>query len=202
VNIHNLSTNEIVFDAWTEVELPNGNIVGPLVLRNLTVLPGGGSLVRDLSQNVPGGAPGGTYEYFCRVGDYGWNVWESSSFFFTKSAAGFEGKAVDNWGCYGWDEEASPSDNITAPETYSLLSVYPNPFNPTAEINFTLVNSGQVRLSVFDISGKEVAILINGYEQAGSHSLTFNAGNLASGIYFFTLNDGSGMRTVKSMLLK
>jgi hypothetical protein len=59
-----------------------------------------------------------------------------------------------------------------------------------------------IKLSVYDISGREVAILTNGYETAGVHKVTFNAGNLASGVYFFTLSNGSELVTVKSLLLK
>jgi hypothetical protein len=202
VTIHNASGNEVVFDVWTMVELPNGNIFGPLILRNLMALPAGGSIIRALSQAVPAGAPAGTYEFFCEVGDYGWNTWESSSFFFAKAARGFEGKVVDNWDCYGWEGEVLPADNISAPESYSLLSVYPNPFNPSAEINYTMEHSGMIKLAVYDISGKEVAVLVDGFESNGTHTITFDAGNLASGVYFFTLNDGTNIRTVKSMLLK
>jgi hypothetical protein len=63
-------------------------------------------------------------------------------------------------------------------------------------------HSGMIKLAVYDISGKEVAVLVDGFESNGTHTITFDAGNLASGVYFFTLNDGTNIRTVKSMLLK
>jgi len=77
------------------------------------------------------------------------------------------------------------SNNI--PASYSLKQNYPNPFNPVTNIEFSLPENSDVSLKVYDISGKEVSTLINEYLRAGLNKLTYDASNLASGIYFYTL---------------
>jgi hypothetical protein len=88
------------------------------------------------------------------------------------------------------------------PNSYSLAQNYPNPFNPTTTINYQVQFSGQVTLKVYDILGREVAALVNEVKQAGSYSVTFDAGRLASGIYFYKLQSGSFVETKKMILLK
>jgi hypothetical protein len=199
-NINNPGTNAVVFDVNTEAVLPNGNVYGPILLRNLLSLPAGGSLTRAMTQYVPAGAPAGSYTFRMRVGDYGWNVWVEDSFPFSKSAGWGPSPNVGNWNCYGWDNALEVTAPV--PETPLLVTLSPNPFNPATEVTYTLGENSVIKLSVYDISGREVAILTNGYETAGVHKVTFNAGNLASGVYFFTLSNGSELVTVKSLLLK
>lgn len=83
---------------------------------------------------------------------------------------------------------------------FSLSGNYPNPFNPTTKISFNLPVSGFTTLKVYDIMGREVSELISGDLNAGSHSVTFNGDNLASGIYYYRLVS-SGNIAVKKMLL-
>ena len=71
-----------------------------------------------------------------------------------------------------------------APNTFSLASIYPNPFNPSATICFTLPEASFVTMSVIDITGRKIADLVHGSMVAGYHNLTWNAGNQSSGIYF------------------
>ena len=70
------------------------------------------------------------------------------------------------------------------PLTYSLAQNYPNPFNPTTEIRFGLPDAGNVSLVVYDVLGRKVAELANGYQAAGYHTATWNAAGAASGVYF------------------
>jgi len=70
------------------------------------------------------------------------------------------------------------------PNTYSLASVYPNPFNPSTTVSFTLPELSVVTMVILDITGREITELINGSMQAGYHNLTWNADNQSSGIYF------------------
>jgi len=85
---------------------------------------------------------------------------------------------------------------------YKLAQNYPNPFNPSTEISFTLAKSGKVKLAVYDLLGKEVAVLVNGMRNAGSQTVTFNAKNLSSGVYFYKLEAGNTMLAKKMILLK
>ncbi|MBI2427459.1 MAG: M6 family metalloprotease domain-containing protein [Ignavibacteriales bacterium] len=90
----------------------------------------------------------------------------------------------------------------TAPFAYELKSNYPNPFNPSTTINYSIQKDGPVMLKVYDTLGKEVASLVNGKQTAGNHSVTFDASRLASGIYLYRLSSGSFVQTKKMVLLK
>lgn len=86
--------------------------------------------------------------------------------------------------------------------TYQLNQNYPNPFNPQTQISYSLKDNGFVNLTVYDILGKEVAVLVNDYQNAGSYKVSFNGSNLSSGIYFAKLTCGSFNRTIKMSLIK
>jgi len=85
---------------------------------------------------------------------------------------------------------------------YRLSQNYPNPFNPSTQITFTLAKSERVKLSVYNLLGKEVAVLVNGMRASGPQTVTFNAKNLASGVYFYKLEAGSTVLSKKMLLLK
>ena len=86
--------------------------------------------------------------------------------------------------------------------SFELAQNYPNPFNPSTEISFSLVKSEKVKLTVYNLLGKEVAVLVDGMRNAGSQSVTFDAKNLSSGVYFYKLEAGSTMMAKKMMLIK
>ncbi len=94
------------------------------------------------------------------------------------------------------------------PENFSLKQNYPNPFNPVTKLEFEISNSGFVSLKVFDLTGKEVAVLINQNLSPGSYETEFNAGNsgqgsnFARGVYFYKLEADGFMQTKRMMLLK
>lgn len=89
------------------------------------------------------------------------------------------------------------------PGSFRLLQNYPNPFNPTTMIRFELPNNVNVSLKVYDITGKEVATLINNQIlSAGTKEFDFNGANLGSGIYFYTLKAGDFTQTKKMLLVK
>ena len=85
---------------------------------------------------------------------------------------------------------------------YDLSQNFPNPFNPVTTISYVLPKSGLVTLKVFDILGKEVADLESEFKETGNYSVTFNASELPSGIYFYTLTSGNFMATKKLILLR
>ncbi len=92
------------------------------------------------------------------------------------------------------------SSNV--PADFTLKQNYPNPFNPSTSIEFTIPESSQVLLKVYDASGREVAGLINKNMSAGNYRYDFNALNLASGVYFYRLTAGGMTQTKKMMLLR
>lgn len=88
------------------------------------------------------------------------------------------------------------------PKQFSLNQNYPNPFNPSTEIQYQLSESGMVSLKVYDVLGKEVTTLVQQLQRAGSYSVTFHAGSLPTGIYYYQLQAGTQVATKKLMLLK
>src|SRR5690606_29298955 len=89
------------------------------------------------------------------------------------------------------------------PDGFSLKQNFPNPFNPSTSIQFNLPTSSLVTLKVYDVTGKEVATLVNSQRlAAGSFQYDFNASNLSSGMYFYTLSTENFRETKKMMLIK
>lgn len=88
------------------------------------------------------------------------------------------------------------------PTEYALHNAYPNPFNPSTTIGFDLPEAAKVRLAVYDMLGREVAVLADEERPAGQHSVRFDAGKLSSGMYIFRLQAGSFTQTKKLMLMK
>jgi hypothetical protein len=84
--------------------------------------------------------------------------------------------------------------------TFNLFDAYPNPFNPTTTIKYSLASDGFVKLIVFNAFGEEVSTLVNEFKSAGSYEINFDAGDLSSGIYFYQLNSGN-FNTIKKMIL-
>ncbi len=89
-----------------------------------------------------------------------------------------------------------------APDNVSLSQNYPNPFNPGTTIRFQLPETDHVRLSVYNISGHRVAILVDEQLRAGEHQIQFNPTNLSSGVYFYRLITSSNMDTKKMIFVK
>jgi hypothetical protein len=88
------------------------------------------------------------------------------------------------------------------PSDYSLSQNYPNPFNPTTTISFQLPVASRTELKIYDISGRFVTELINGWRDAGQHEVTFDGSNLASGMYIYRLNAGEFEVSGKMVLIK
>ncbi|MDQ3022596.1 MAG: T9SS type A sorting domain-containing protein [Bacteroidota bacterium] len=93
---------------------------------------------------------------------------------------------------------------IGIPSKFNISQNYPNPFNPSTKINYELPFEGFVRISLFNINGKEVSNLISEYQPAGYRTIEVNGSNLSSGVYFYTINYTSTPKSVsvtKRMLL-
>ncbi|KAB2924368.1 MAG: T9SS type A sorting domain-containing protein [Bacteroidetes bacterium] len=89
-----------------------------------------------------------------------------------------------------------------APAAFELTQNYPNPFNPATTIRYSLPSAGHAALTVYDILGKEVATLVNGMQNAGTRTASFDASHLPSGIYFARLSSGSYSSVIKMTLMK
>ena len=107
---------------------------------------------------------------------------------------------IDNW----MNDPATGVDNedFDIPQTFSLLQNYPNPFNPSTNISYNIPNGSLVTLKVYDILGKEIVTLVNESKQAGSYNVQFDANNLSSGVYFYSIQAGDFFESRKMILMK
>jgi hypothetical protein len=100
----------------------------------------------------------------------------------------------------------SIDENESLPNEFSLSQNFPNPFNPSTTIQYSLVKSGMVSLKVYNVVGQEVVTLVNGHQEAGSYTLTFNAkeggASLSNGVYFYRLDAGSFVSIKKLVFMK
>jgi hypothetical protein len=188
------------FDAWLDLTLPNSNVV-TLINRELT-MPGGAYILRSLSVSIPGTAPAGIYTLTGKVGQHPSIVWDQSSFDFEKSGALEGAFNPDMITVSGWFE---PDDIVAAnqlPDKFALKEAYPNPFNPTTTLGFDLPEASRVKLMVYDVAGRLVAEVVNGWRDAGVHEVTFDAAGLASGLYFYRIEAGDFVSVRKMVLVK
>jgi|GEM_PF-2226310 hypothetical protein len=96
----------------------------------------------------------------------------------------------------------STRSNIGVPKSYKLSQNYPNPFNPTTTIEYSIPKSGLVTLKVFDMLGRQVAVLVNNYKTVGNYRIDFNASELSSGIYFYKMETNGFVAIKKFALIK
>ena len=90
----------------------------------------------------------------------------------------------------------------SGPHTFELSGIYPNPFNPSTDVTFTIPSDAFVRLSAYNLQGQEVAVIHDGFQSVGEHSYTWNATNMASGVYYVRLVSGNKAETMKVVLMK
>ncbi|HOJ08109.1 MAG: T9SS type A sorting domain-containing protein [Ignavibacteriota bacterium] len=109
-------------------------------------------------------------------------------------------KQLDFDGTFSYSHEVEV--DYKAPVSYSLEQNYPNPFNPETDISFTLAKSDNVTLKIYNILGSEVVTLVNEFMEAGKHTIKFNAADLTSGVYLYTIKSGSFTATRKMILMK
>ncbi|HAX49409.1 MAG TPA: T9SS type A sorting domain-containing protein [Ignavibacteria bacterium] len=129
-------------------------------------------------------------------------VWKDTSVITVAFIQNDNNKEVLNSGKGSVSTVGINNNNSGIPSAFSLSQNYPNPFNPVTNINFSLPVSGDVRLAVFDMLGQQVALLANGKFDAGNYTIDYDASQLTSGIYFYTLSSGSFTETKKMVLVK
>ncbi|MCX6639086.1 MAG: T9SS type A sorting domain-containing protein [bacterium] len=200
VDIHNLLPGPQLMDLWNKVrDAANNyyNVGGPLQ----RMLNGGQHPYRVLTQNIARTIPSGTLYFIAYVGTYPNIIQDSSFFTITKSTVDDGGPWISESKCEGnFLEEYAV--NATVPETPALLNAYPNPFNPVTTISYTLPAAARVKLSIYDIGGRLLATLVDGYRDAGVQQVSFDAAELPSGIYMARLEFGSCSQVQKLVLLK
>jgi hypothetical protein len=106
-----------------------------------------------------------------------------------------------DWNMFAKTTDAEESKQVL-PSAFQLQQNYPNPFNPATEIRFDLPETAQVQLSIFDVTGREVARLVEETMEAGSHQVSWSAGNLSSGVYVMYFRAGNFIQSRSMVLLK
>lgn len=102
---------------------------------------------------------------------------------------------------YSLGEDSNVTDELQhSADKTNLFQNYPNPFNPTTNIKFFIKNDSHVKLEIYDILGKRIALLVDGFLKTGIHDIAFDGTNLASGIYFYKITNGD-FQTIKKMTL-
>jgi hypothetical protein len=202
INVHNLGSTPATFQIWNRVRDAANvytQVFGPIS----RTLPGGANPTRILTQNIGGSISSGMLYFISYIGTYPTIVVDSSFFTITKSTVADGGLWIGESYVTGdvFDEFATTPATLITNE-YSLSQNYPNPFNPLTSISYQLPTNSFVNLSVYNIAGRKVAELVNGQRVAGSHSVTFDAAKLASGIYLYKLTAGEFTATNKLILMK
>jgi hypothetical protein len=201
--VENLESQALDFDAWLESSY-EGGAPTTLVQRSFTnYLPGWTINRPGTWYPVPALWAAGNYRLSGKVGVYPDEAWDESSFPFDKSGDS-DDHAFIPWPVAG---APNPFDRIdkgvsTMPDKTELVGVYPNPFNPSTVIGYQLSAVSHVNLTVYDITGREVATLVDRLEDAGSHEVTFDASHLASGVYLYRMTVNENVIDGKLVLMK
>jgi hypothetical protein len=196
INVHNLSTQVQTGSVWNKVRNSLNQytqVFGPVT----RTLPAGANPSRVFTQTIAGSISSGTLYFITYMGTYPSIVQDSSFFTITKSTVSDGGPFVStSFGSGDFFDEYAVN-NTPIPEQYSLSQNYPNPFNATTTISYALPSASFVNLSVYDISGRKVAELVNGMRDAGVQQVTFDGSELPSGVYIYRLtssgSDPTGM---------
>ncbi len=196
IDVVNTGTISETTDIWVTLSGPGITFTkGPIPI----TVAAGGAFGATIAQNVPAGAAAGTYTQSGSIGTFP-IADQSDSFTFEKLAGKQRGgPVVDNWNST-FDALIAEMTEEPIPETYGLDQNYPNPFNPQTTITYDLPESVPVRLTIYDALGREVARLVDGVLPAGTHRTVWNAGRMASGLYFYDLRAGD-FHQVKTMIL-
>ena len=201
IEITNNAVIGYTIDFNTFVVAPSGSSIPVLQRNNISLLSGTSITRYGLRQFVPGTALSGTYDYYAQAYDHNtWVLLAEDSFEFEKLAGNDYTVYDHGWTLIGWDEEDDILSSIQV--EYAFHNAYPNPFNPVTKLEFDLYEEGKVKLTIYDIQGREIAKLVDGWYSAGSHQITFDASQLASGLYFARLIAGDFQQTLKLLLIK
>jgi hypothetical protein len=111
------------------------------------------------------------------------------------------------WGSGVWSRPLSEITSVQStssvlPTEFKLQQNYPNPFNPTTNIKFDVAKMGNVKIAVFDVTGREVQMLVNESMNPGTYEVTFDGSKLTSGIYFYKISVGDFIDTKRMLMVK
>jgi hypothetical protein len=202
-SVSNAGPSQTPFYAWARNRNPDGtytgNLLGPVQINP----PVGVTVTRTRTQVIPADWLAGVH-YYIGYGalTIGYPAIDADSFAWTKSATSDGGPMVWEAVNYGEPFPGEEIPPLSRGVRGDLVAASPNPFNPTTAISYQLSDARHVSLKVYDIAGRLVATLVDGTSEAGTHQVTFDGSNLASGVYLYTLQAGSHTTTGKMVLMK
>ena len=142
----------------------------------------------------------GLTDGFCEVGDnVDFKLYQHS----TGNMINLSGKS-DNWNSLlvTHVEKLSGSTHVELPSSLTLNPAFPNPFNPVTTISYGIPTDGTVNVAIYDVNGRMIESLANGFTNAGSYSIDWNADTQPSGMYFLKVQFGNEVKSEKIMLVK
>ncbi|HEX7574492.1 MAG TPA: T9SS type A sorting domain-containing protein [Bacteroidota bacterium] len=150
-----------------------------------------------------------TYTQFnATIGYFGSGVPDSCAMYFGITGSSANNDTIHVGSTFNLDDlslsgtAAGVAEQTAQPLAYALSQNFPNPFNPSTLIRYQLAGAGPVRLTVYDILGREVATLADGMQQPGTHEARFDGGGLSSGVYFYRLQTAGFVQERKMILQK
>jgi hypothetical protein len=204
VFVENQDIIPLDFDAWLEIAYEGGT-PNTVVMRSFTNYQPGWAINRPgMFYPIAASYAAGNYTFTGKVGVHPDLAWAENGFPFEKLGtdhiAGFIPFTVD--GAPNPFDEIIKRDARNAPAEFGMINAYPNPFNPITVVSYQLPVTGNVNLTVYDVSGRKVAELVDGWRDAGVHEVVFDATGLASGVYINRLHAGDFTTTGKMVLMK
>lgn len=192
-----------LFDGWYTLQLPDSQVI-PLVMRSNLYLPRGGSFYRATSLSISSSSMPGIYTVTAYVGDHPSNIEDFDSFTFEKQSGGDADELI---GEVTFSDGEHTETFTIAPaalqvDRYQIVDHFPEPFNPSATICFTVSTTSRVTLEVFNIQGQKIRTIVDRVYQPGSHREIFDGSDLPSGLYFYTYTTQEHRITNKMLLLK
>jgi hypothetical protein len=197
----NIDPSNPQFTFWIDITLPDGSIFGPVLGPMTAQLDSGVIESRERTQFVPARAAEGVYSFnACAV--VGTDTSRDNFSFFKMEPA--QDGGISNWTNTGeWLRNLGDSPVASSMlKNFSLSQNYPNPFNEKTVISFQLRTASFVKLAIYDIQGREVAKLVDGWMEAGDQQVTFNGLKLPSGIYLARVTINKKSQTQKIVLMK
>jgi len=207
LDLQNNTNTDWSVNYWNKVLTPLGEEVGPVGGFPIPTiaLAAGGSFSTTLTLEVPGGVPPATYGFNWKVGIFANGSVDVDGFNFTKSAGPSPAGRTASFNTEGWEPILGTQELV--PEEFVLEQNYPNPFNPATTISYQLPTAENVRLMIYDLSGRQVRELLNQNKEPGSYTIQWDGRNhtgqtVASGLYIYKIQAGHFIQTRKMVFVK
>ncbi len=197
VTVTNNSPSAAPLDLWLAA---TGPVSGRVRLASGN-LPGNATVTRNVRFRVPSNAPSGMYAVDLNIGDFSMNdICDTVTFPVTVSSARVAGNASDTE-FTAWVEGDFFESEAASRTAVPTVTAGPNPFRGQTTIRYEVAEASEVRLAVYDVLGRTVAVLADGQVEAGQHAATFDARGLAAGTYVYRLQVGQTVETGRLTVL-